>query len=134
MPIQTLVERYTGPIGAANTATTVSSKAVQSYERRKLSAVYVVYSANVSVSATITINSGLGSDWDILVNTLAFSAERYGVYIPERALPVAVGDVIDILLPAGGSGITAVATVLFDVEVDVDEERGYQAEPRMGAY
>ena len=78
MPIQTVVERENGPVGIANTATTISSRSVRSYERRTLSAVYVAYSANASVNVTVTINSGLGSDFDVVVSTLVLSTSRYG--------------------------------------------------------
>ncbi len=133
MPIQIVVERENGPVGIANTATTISSRSVRSYERRTLSAVYVAYSANASVNVTVTINSGLGSDFDVVVSTLVLSTSRYGVYLPERPMPLAVGDTIDVLLPAGGASVTATAQLLFEVEQDVDEERGYAAEPQMGA-
>lgn len=134
MPTKIVVERDNGPVGAANTAVTISSKAVKSYERRVLSAVYIAYSANASVDVTVTINSGLDANFDILVATLSLVADRYGVYLPERPLPVAVGDVIDVLLPAGGASITATAQILFEVSEEVsDEQRGYETEQRMGA-
>ena len=135
MPTKTVVERYNGPVGAANAAVTVSSPAVLSYERRVLSAVYIAYSADSSVDVTVTINSGLGGDFDILVATLSLSVDRWGVYVPDRPLPLSVGDVIDVLLPAGGAGITATAQILFEVAEEVsDEQKGYQlSEQRMGA-
>lgn len=134
MPTKTTVERDNGPVGAANTAVTVSSKAVQSYERRVLSAVYIAYSANASVSVTVTINSGLGADFDVRVAAIVLSVNQWGVYIPERPLSIAVGDVIDVLLPAGGAGVTATAQILFEVAEEVsDEQRGYETEQRMGA-
>lgn len=129
------VERVTGPIGTANTALTVSSEPVPRAERKTLSAVYIVYSANVSLDATVTLNSALGSDWDVILGTLTFTAERYGVYLPERPIPLSTGDVIDVLSPAGGASITATAVILFNNDTPLqDGEGGYQIEPSMGAH
>ncbi len=102
----------------ANAAFTLSTSPVRRDRRSWLTAVYVTYSANVSVSGTVTINSGLVADFDVVLATLVFTAERYGVYLPEQPVPLAPGDVIDVLAPAGGASVTAA------VEVKLEHEHG----------
>lgn len=116
-------------IGGANAAVTVSSPPVTRDKRTWLSAVYITYSANVSVSATVTLNSGVVAAFDLRLATLTFVANRYGVFLPERMEPLAVGDVIDVLAPAGGAGITAAVEIKLEHEYPVPDIRGgYEAE------
>ncbi len=110
-------------IGAGNTAYTLSSPAVIQSKRTWLTAVYITYSANVSVSGTVTINSGLDAAYDVLLATLVFASERYGVYLPEQPVPLALGDVVDVLAPAGGGTITAA------VEIKVEHEYPHERMP-----
>jgi hypothetical protein len=98
-----------------------------------LTAVYVVYSANVSLNATVTINSGVAGGFDVLLSTLTFAANRYGVYLPEQPIPLAPEDVIDVLTPAGGAGITAAVEIKFEHEYPVPDVVGrYEAERAEG--
>lgn len=121
-------------LSTANTAATISSERVTADKRTSLSAVYIAYSANVSVNVTVTINSFYGSGFDVRVATIVLSVNRWGLYVPVRALPLTEGDVIDVLLPAGGAGVTATARIVFDNEYPTqDGEGGYQIEPQMGA-
>lgn len=135
MPINPLpIERSSSKIGIANIAFTHSTDEVLDGDVKTLIAVYIAYSANVTQNVTVTINSALGSAWDILLNTMALSTNRYGVYIPDKDVPLYPGDTIDVLMPAGGSSITGTVQVMFANKVSVqDGEGGYQIEPQMGA-
>lgn len=129
MPIFPRQPERTRHVGAANTALTVSSPPVTRDKRTWLSAIYVTYSANATVSVTVTLNSGVASDYDVRLATLTLVANRYGVFLPEREEPLAVGDVIDVVAPAGGAGITAAVEIKLEHEYPVPDTRGgYEAE------
>ena len=133
MPLFPKQPARTRRIGGANAALTTSSPPVTSDKRTWLAAVYVTYSANVSLDATVTINSGVVAAFDVLLSTLTFVANRYGVYLPEQRIPLAVGDVIDVSTPAGGAGITAAVEIKFEHEYPVPDIVGrYEAERAEG--
>ncbi len=110
-------------ISGANAALTVSSPPVTKNRRTSLSAVYIAYSANVAVTVTVTINSGVAPAYDTRLASIDFVANRYGWFVPERAFPLADGDVIDVVAPAGGAGITAAVQILLEHEYP-PEDRG----------
>ena len=93
---------------AADTAQTVSSPA---RGRRDLKVVTVAYSASVSVDVLVTLNAGAGDAYDTILGRIELSSERYGVYLPEAPIPMADGDAIDVLAPAGGGGITSTVEI-----------------------
>ena len=128
MPTFPELEPRTKAIGGANVAFTLSSLPVTLEKRTRLVAVYITYSAAVSVSATVTLNSGIGSDYDVTLATLVFTAERYGVYLSERPIPISEGDVIDVLAPAGGASVTAAIEIKFEHDYPEELEKGYQVE------
>lgn len=116
-------------IGGANAAHTVSSQPVPKDRRVWLKTVLVSYSANVSVDATVTLNSGVAAAFDIRLSTLTFTANRWGVYLPEQSIPLSLNDVIDVLAPAGGAGITAAVEIKFSYEYPQPDTRGgYEAD------
>lgn len=131
MPIFPVQPERVSRQGLANTALTVSTPEPVSAERRTvLRAVYVSYSANVNQSATVTLNSGAGAAFDVRLATIDLVAQRWGVYIPDVPIPLAVGDTVDVAAPAGGAGITATAQILLDHEYPApDGEGGYQVDP-----
>lgn len=101
------LDRRIREVGAANTALTLSSPPIRDNKLKQLTHVFVAYSANVSLDVTITLNSGLLPAHDVTLSTLTFSANRFGVYIPDVPIPLDDGDVVDVLAPAGGGSITA---------------------------
>ena len=82
---------------------------------RRILFVTVKYSASVTVNVTVTLNSGAGANWDTLLATIALSAATDGVWIPDEELIISDDDVIDVLAPAGGVGITAAVAVYSEV-------------------
>ncbi len=106
----------TRAISGANAAQTVSSPPVTRERRTTLSAVYVAYTANVSVTVTVTLNSGVAAGYDTRLASIDLVANRWGWFVPVRPFPLADGDVIDVAAPAGGAGITAAVQILLDHE------------------
>lgn len=88
----------------ANAAQTVSSS---TRGRRVLELVTVAYSANVGLDVTVTLSAGAGAAYDVVLSKPTIAAGRYAVYLPEKRIPLADGDAIDVLAPAGGAGITS---------------------------
>ena len=121
--------------GEANTALAASlPEVVRPTRRTHLKAVYVTYSANVSVDVTVTLNAGVGAAYDVRLATMSLVANRWGVYLPEVSIPLVPGDTIDVAAPAGGAGITATVQILLSEDLPTqDGEGGYQIEPQMGA-
>lgn len=78
---------------------------------RRILFVTVKYSGSVTKNVTITLNSGAGSNWDTLLQTIALSAATDGVWIPDEETDLADDDVIDVVAPAGGVGVTAAVAV-----------------------
>lgn len=129
MPIFPRQPERTRRIGSAAAELTVSSPPVSGDNRTWLSAVYIAYSANFTGSATVTINSGVASGYDVRLATLTFVAQRYGVYLPEKDVPLAKGDVVDVVAPAGAAGVTASVEIKLEHEYPVPDTRGgYEAE------
>ena len=129
MPIfPTLPERTRG-LSAANTALTLSTQPVTKDIRKVLRAVYLHYSGNVTLNATVTLNSGVTSDFDVVLGTMVFIGQQDGFFIPDNPMPMSLGDVIDVLAPAGGASIAAGIQILTDNEYPVkDGEGGYQVD------
>ncbi len=97
------IYRYSNE-SVANTALTVSTATGLIH---RILFVTVKYSAGVTKNVTITLNSGAGAAWDTLLATIALSAATDGLWIPDAEFMIEPDDVIDVLAPAGGSGVTA---------------------------
>ena len=69
--------------------------------------VTVVYSTSVTKNVTITLNSGAGAGWDVVLNTIALSAATSGVWIPDGDVFIDEDDALDVLAPAGGGSDTS---------------------------
>ena len=78
---------------------------------RRLLFVTVKYSAPVTQNATVTLNSGMGAAWDTVWATIALVAAKDGVYTPDGKMTIADDDVIDVVAPAGGPGITSAIAI-----------------------
>lgn len=93
---------------AANSAFTVTPTVGRV---RRILFVTVKYSANVTVNVTVTLNSGRGSTYDTLLQTIALAAARDGFWIPDEDVILADDDELDVLAPAGGAGVTSTIMV-----------------------
>lgn len=105
--------RTTGT-STANAAQTVSTPPVGVQSRRRLLFVTVVYSAAVTLNVTVTLNSGAGAAFDTLLQTIALSANTDGLFIPDGDVDIQSDDVIDVLAPAGGAGVTSAVAIYWE--------------------
>ncbi len=103
--------RHTEQSGA-NAAKTTSTPTGMT---RQVLWVTVKYSADVTQNVTVILNSGAGDAWDTLLGTIVLTDARSGFWIPDAALPIADDDVIDVLAPAGGAGVTSAAAIYSEV-------------------
>lgn len=106
------VHRATGQ-AAANAAQTVSTPA--GGPRRVLS-VTVKYSGNVTANVTCTLNSGAGAAWDTLLKTIVLTAQQAGVWEPDEEIILMGDDVLDVVAPAGGAGITSAVAIYTEAQ------------------
>jgi hypothetical protein len=82
--------------------------------KRRILYVTAKYSANVTVNVTVTLISALGSAWNTLLATLAFSANANGLWVPPHdRFIIAPGDQLQVVTPAGGGGVTS-AIAIYD--------------------
>lgn len=109
--VGTTIKRTTGQSGA-NAAQTVSSP---SGEQRRIEKVTVKYSESVTVDVLLTLNSGAGSAWDTLLPTIPLTAAKNGLWLPDDEVLLAEGDVLDVLAPAGGVGVTSAVAIYTDI-------------------
>ena len=112
--IKRMIKRYADQ-SVANTQLTVSSVA-DSGKAFRLVAVLVKWSAVVTKDVTVTLNSGLGTAWDTLIQTIVFAGERNGVFIPDQELWFMDDDAIDVVAPAGGGGITSAVQLILETK------------------
>lgn len=103
-----IVDERVSNESAANTAQTVSTT---TGVMRRILMVTVKYSASVTVNVTITLNSGAGANWDTLLRTIALAAATDGVWRPNDDIFILQDDVLDVLAPAGGGGITSAVSI-----------------------
>jgi len=75
-------------------------------QHRTLVGVFAVYSGAVAVAVTVTLNSGLGAAYDVLLNTITTAAGQ-GQYIPTGPVEIFDDDVIDVAAAKGGQGVTS---------------------------
>lgn len=75
----------------------------------------VKYSGSqASTTVTVTVNSGAGAAYDVVVNNIVLTSAVSGFWIPSFPFPVAADDTIDVLAPAGGVGVTASVAIYAD--------------------
>jgi hypothetical protein len=82
---------------------------------RHLLAVYVTYSDVVTLDVTVTLDSGLGSAYDCLFASLPFAAGKAGVYLPSSPLPLMSDDIVAVVAPAGGVGVTSQIIIVSEI-------------------
>ena len=124
MPIFPRLPGRTRRTSAANAAMTVSTEAPSRGVRSYLVAVYIAYSAVVTLQATVTLNSGIAADYDTRLSTLPFVGDRWGWWVPDNPIPLGRNDTIDVLAPAGGAGVTSAVQILTDEDVPARDEGG----------
>lgn len=76
---------------------------------RRILFVTVKYSAAATVNVTITLNSGAGSAWDTLLQTIALTGDTDGLFIPNGPLIISGDDIIDVFAPLLAAQTSAVA-------------------------
>ena len=109
-------ERWTGA-SAADTALTTSTLATTPAAGppvvRRLLYVAIAYSDTPTYTAgcTVTLNSGVGSAYDTILDTSGANAEDY-VYEPTTELRILPDDAIDAVAKAGGGAITSTTTIV----------------------
>jgi len=104
------VVRYYGT-GTANQADTLTSTAVASGKRQKISYITCAYSAAATqAGVAISVDSQLGADYDATLTTGTANA-RYTVYLPNADLWLDEGDAVLVSAPAGGAGVTAAIVI-----------------------
>ncbi len=96
--------RRTKGTSSANTAQTISTTPGPT---ARLAYVTVKFSSAVTKDVTVTLNSGAGSAYDTLLATMELVSNQYGVFIPDEKIDIFPDDVIDVVAPAGGAGITS---------------------------
>ncbi len=101
------IERHSDE-SAANTALTVT---VPTGRLRRLLLVTIKYSGAASVTVTVTLNSGAGSTYDVLLASTALSAETDFTFTPDEETLLSDDDAIDVLAPAV-VGVTSAITVV----------------------
>lgn len=90
------VTRIVGTSGtnAINNTSTVVGKAY------RLRMVTVSYSLSTTQSVTVTLISGAGAAYNVVLNTISISATTTGVYIPVTPIPINADDIITVSAPA----------------------------------
>lgn len=82
----------------------------------KLRMVTVVYSGSVTANVTVTLVSGAGAAYNVVLNTIVISAGTQGVYIPATPVPFNADDVITVSAPAVAA-VTSAVTMYIDRSV-----------------
>ena len=91
-------------------------------ERCKLIGVFVTYSSAVTGDVVVTLNSGLGSNYDVTLATISLTAEANGYYLPDGGpMQLAPDDVISVVAAAGGGVIASHIAVTMDRQPLVQE-------------
>lgn len=84
--------------------------------KRRILFVTVTYSANVSVTATVTLISALGTAWNTLLALLVFSANQNVLWVPSHSeFVIAPNDQLQVVAPAGGGGITSAIAIYSEI-------------------
>ena len=78
---------------------------------RELLSVQVVYSAAVTVEATVTLISHAGASFDCLLQKIPLAAARYGAWTVEGKRILHHEDQIKVVAPAGSGVITSTVAV-----------------------
>lgn len=76
---------------------------------RRLMLVTVKYSGAASTTITVTINSGAGAAYDVLLDSTLLSAATDYVYIPDEEILLASDDSLDVVAPAVAAVTSAIA-------------------------
>ena len=98
---------------AANQSLTVTT--ATGLKRRILYAT-IKYSSPVSVTATVTLLSGLGVAWNTVLASPAFSANTDAFWAPPHSeFVIGPNDQIQVVAPAGGGGITSAIAIYSEI-------------------
>jgi|ERR1051326_915489 hypothetical protein len=94
---------------ATNSINNLSSSAGKAFRLRMVA---VSYSASTTQNITVTLTSGAGAAFNILLNTIAISSGTQGVYIPSTPIPFNSDDVITVSAPALASQTSSIVIYL----------------------
>lgn len=96
----------TSGVNATNTLATTVGKA------NRLRMVTVAYSGAATGSVTVTLTSGAGAAYNVVLSTITL-ANNQGVYVPTPPIPVNADDVITVSAPAVAA-VTSSVTIYTD--------------------
>lgn len=75
----------------------------------RLTLVLVTYSASTTQNITVVLDNGLGTAYDVTLNTIAISATTQGIYLPTVPIPFNADDAIVVTAPALASQTSSIA-------------------------
>lgn len=73
----------------------------------------LVFSASVTKNLVITLDSGLGSTHDLILETIAVSGATNGIWQPTTEILLAPDDILKCVVDAAGVGETSALAVYF---------------------
>ena len=110
-----ILRRVIGTSGAAAAQTVSTTKK----SPKRLLQVLIAYSAAPTYTGTslkITINSGAGAAYDVLLDVGANNGQ-YKTYLPDGKVVLKEDDIIDVVAPSGGGAITSSISIYYDERV-----------------
>lgn len=113
-----MIVKRTNGLSAANSPITVSDTTATDTLAKPRRVLYatIKLSGSGTTTATLTLNSSLGSGYDAELGSVAISADTVGVFIPTHDhLIVLPEDALDFLVPAAGAGVTASVALYTEV-------------------
>lgn len=106
----TILERHV-ETGSDNTALTASTPSDTAARRFLYATIKYDDAPTYSASVTATLNSGAGAGYDSVLAESTDNDDQDVVLTPAVETWIRPGDVIDVLAPAGGSGIAAAVAI-----------------------
>lgn len=73
----------------------------------------VLWSASATKDVVFTLDSGLGSGYDTIINTLTVTTGTDGIWLPTAEIIIGTDDIIKCVAEAGGVAITSALAVYF---------------------
>lgn len=110
------LERWVGTSAGDTALTTSTPVSTSPRVVRRLLYVTIAYSATPTYTAgcTVTLNSGAGSAYDIILDTSGANIEDY-VYEPTAEIFILPDDAIDVIAKAGGGVITSGTVIVTEL-------------------
>lgn len=101
---------YAGGLRTVQTSGTnaINNLATAVGKATRLRMVTVAYSGTAAGSVTVTLTSGAGAAYSVLLNTITLAANQ-GVYIPATPIPINADDIISVSAPAVAAVTSSIA-------------------------